>query len=58
MTNEQQSIGETVVRAGESSLPLALPANWSRMGRFRQRYWLWRNDCGYGRWDAFWMALR
>jgi hypothetical protein len=34
-----------------------LPANWKTMSPFRQRYWLWRNDCGYSRHKAFRAAM-
>lgn len=42
------------VREGRGGM---LPKNWQRWGRFRQRYWLWRNDCGYSWWRALWWSL-
>jgi hypothetical protein len=35
-----------------------LPTNWETLSAWRQRYFLWRNDCGYSPWRAFWMAIR
>ena len=35
----------------------AVPPGFGKWSKFRRRYWLWRNDCGYSVWRALWAAM-